>query len=268
MGMSNELKVYIGVTGLSLISSVGILRYNAPEDTKPTIILNSSKLQTSPDIITAQTVLPTREIDIPEVAPTEELLKDEERKEHKSEKIVSEPTPKVVPTSTIAPTRVATPASKLIQTADQKPQIPKPIATPIPTEIAFAAISLNETKTPVISNPLPNSISIEQIVVKTPTLTPKREYKIDDYITMFAETAGISFAYAKQIANCESGLIPTSRNASGASGLWQIMLPLHNEEFTKRGWNPEVDWRDPYKNTVVAMALLKTPQGLNHWNCA
>lgn len=89
---------------------------------------------------------------------------------------------------------------------------------------------------------------------------------VDAILSWAASQAGISEEYARKIVQCESSFNPKAANpSSGARGLWQIM-PIHAERFTKRGWDYYNDWSDPYKNTVIALEVMKE-QGLEAWDC-
>ncbi len=66
-----------------------------------------------------------------------------------------------------------------------------------------------------------------------------------------------------RIAWRESNCQPTARNASGASGLFQLMLPLHADLFTGIGYSPD-QWSDPYVNIAVARHLYDMA-GMSPW---
>ena len=68
---------------------------------------------------------------------------------------------------------------------------------------------------------------------------------------------------AQAIAWRESRYQPWARNPSGASGLFQIMLPLHARRFTAAGYAPE-QWSDPAVNVTVAYQLFQE-QGWQPW---
>jgi TP901 family phage tail tape measure protein len=63
------------------------------------------------------------------------------------------------------------------------------------------------------------------------------------------------------IASAESGLDPTARNPSGASGLFQIMMPLHQALVDRAGGNVF----DPVTNAKVAKMLYEE-DGLAPWS--
>lgn len=65
------------------------------------------------------------------------------------------------------------------------------------------------------------------------------------------------------IADRESSDNPAARNSSGASGLFQIMLPLHDDMFYAAGYSPS-QWADPYANTRAAGQLVLS-SGLAPW---
>lgn len=62
------------------------------------------------------------------------------------------------------------------------------------------------------------------------------------------------FEWAKATAWRESRYQPWARNQSGASGLMQLMLPLHASRFTAVGKSP-AEWADPVANLLAARAL-------------
>lgn len=71
-------------------------------------------------------------------------------------------------------------------------------------------------------------------------------------------------AKARRIINRESRNIPTARNASGASGCWQTMLPLHAKVYRAVGCSP-AQWSDPRCNTLVAAHLYRAA-GWSPWS--
>ncbi len=71
-------------------------------------------------------------------------------------------------------------------------------------------------------------------------------------------------AWAKRIVWRESRNTPTAYNRSGASGCFQMMLPLHNRRFTAVGCSPS-QWTDPACNTKAAWHLYQET-GPSPWN--
>ena len=63
--------------------------------------------------------------------------------------------------------------------------------------------------------------------------------------------------WATRIMWRESRHTPTARNSSGASGCWQLMLPLHNGRFTAVGCSPQ-RWSDALCNNLAAYSLFAT----------
>lgn len=61
----------------------------------------------------------------------------------------------------------------------------------------------------------------------------------------------------------ESNWNPYARNRSGASGCFQLMLPLHNRLFRSAGVDPAW-WSHPLVNTWVAMHLYRS-SGTSPW---
>lgn len=76
--------------------------------------------------------------------------------------------------------------------------------------------------------------------------------------SVFGDTCG----KAIRIATCESGLDPHAYNRSGASGLFQIMMPMHADLFD----NPEDVW-DPWKNSQVAYNMSSGGWDWSAWEC-
>lgn len=69
--------------------------------------------------------------------------------------------------------------------------------------------------------------------------------------------------WATAIAYRESRCIPTARNSSGASGLFQLMLPLHSQLFIDTCG--AVDWTNPECNIRTAYSLFRS-SGRSPWN--
>jgi hypothetical protein len=65
------------------------------------------------------------------------------------------------------------------------------------------------------------------------------------------------------VAYRESHWDPAARNASGASGLFQILLPLHDDLFTALGVPPSA-WSDPNWNALTARELYNG-SGIAPW---
>lgn len=70
-------------------------------------------------------------------------------------------------------------------------------------------------------------------------------------------------AWAKRIVWRESRNTPTARNASGASGCFQMMLPLHSRRFSAVGCSPAA-WADPVCNVRAAWTLY-AEAGTSPW---
>ncbi len=66
-----------------------------------------------------------------------------------------------------------------------------------------------------------------------------------------------------EVAGRESHWDPGAQNGSGASGLFQIMLPLHNDLFYALGVSPAA-WGDPYWNAQAARELWNS-SGIAPW---
>ena len=65
------------------------------------------------------------------------------------------------------------------------------------------------------------------------------------------------------VAGRESHWDPGAQNSSGASGLFQLMLPLHDDLFYALGVSPD-SWSDPYWNAQAARELWNSA-GITPW---
>ena len=65
------------------------------------------------------------------------------------------------------------------------------------------------------------------------------------------------------VAGRESHWDPGAQNSSGASGLFQLMLPMHDDLFSALGVSPDV-WSDPYWNAQAARELWDS-SGVAPW---
>lgn len=64
------------------------------------------------------------------------------------------------------------------------------------------------------------------------------------------------WGWAERVMWRESRHIPTARNRSGASGCFQVMLPLHARRFTAVGCT-SAQWADPWCNAAAAWTLYR-----------
>lgn len=64
------------------------------------------------------------------------------------------------------------------------------------------------------------------------------------------------WSWAERIMWRESNHVPTARNASGASGCFQMMLPLHAGRFRAVGCSP-ADWTNGWCNAAAAYNLYR-----------
>lgn len=71
-------------------------------------------------------------------------------------------------------------------------------------------------------------------------------------------------AWAKRIVYRESRNTPSARNPSGASGCFQMMLPLHTRRFNAVGCTA-AEWSNPACNTRAAWHLYQEV-GPSPWN--
>ena len=68
-----------------------------------------------------------------------------------------------------------------------------------------------------------------------------------------------------EVAGRESHWDPGAQNGSGASGLFQIMLPLHDDLFYALGVPPDWwHWASPYWNAQAARELWNS-SGIAPW---
>ena len=76
------------------------------------------------------------------------------------------------------------------------------------------------------------------------------------------------WSWGERIMWRESNHVPTALNKSGASGCWQMMLPLHNNRFRAVGCSP-TQWSDPLCNNKAAYNLYleagTSPWVLTNW---
>lgn len=91
---------------------------------------------------------------------------------------------------------------------------------------------------------------------------PQVSYDAGSMEAIIADVFGPYAAKAIRIATCESGLNPNARNRSGASGLFQVMMPMHADLFDKPS-----DVFDPYANTRAAFSLSNGGTSWSAWVC-
>lgn len=76
---------------------------------------------------------------------------------------------------------------------------------------------------------------------------------------------GPATAKACSVLGCESRGDPQARNRSGASGLFQIMMPLHAGMFEAHGW-PASSVFDGVRNITIAAEIVRGV-GWGAWVC-
>lgn len=79
----------------------------------------------------------------------------------------------------------------------------------------------------------------------------------------FGDAGPSVVACMTNIAGRESGFDPGARNGSGASGLFQLLLPLHNDLFYALGVDPG-NWPNPHWNALAARELWNS-SGISPW---
>jgi Transglycosylase SLT domain len=79
----------------------------------------------------------------------------------------------------------------------------------------------------------------------------------------FDSAGALAVVCMTEVAGRESHWDPGAQNASGASGLFQIMLPLHDDLFSALGVSPAA-WNDPYWNAQAARELWNS-SGIAPW---
>lgn len=79
---------------------------------------------------------------------------------------------------------------------------------------------------------------------------------------VFTDDADWAVSIALRESNCE----PLARNSSGSSGLFQLLLPLHDDLLTAvcPQWDPSVSWSIPWC-AVAAAHLLYEGSGRAPW---
>ena len=124
------------------------------------------------------------------------------------------------------------------------------IVTPTPPEIENSSVGGGEGWGGETVAPLPVASTYDDI--KAPT------GQMADWICWLPWDCGTAIS----VAYCESGGDPNKDNyaGSGATGLFQIMLPLHQGMFDAIGGNPY----NPYDNAQVGYALY-TGGGWSPW---
>lgn len=76
-------------------------------------------------------------------------------------------------------------------------------------------------------------------------------------------TFGPAAPWASSVVVRESGCQPGARNPSGSSGLFQLLLPLHDDLLVAAGCTPD-EWADMRCN-VTAAFLLYQGAGTRPW---
>lgn len=99
-------------------------------------------------------------------------------------------------------------------------------------------------------------------IVDPPPVAPQVSYDAGTMEALIADVFGPNAAKAIRIAQCESGMNPNARNRSGASGLFQIMMPMHADLFA----NPS-DVFDPAANARAAYSLSNGGTSWGAWVC-
>jgi hypothetical protein len=88
--------------------------------------------------------------------------------------------------------------------------------------------------------------------------------QVSDAINSAFGDAGPSVAACMtNIAWRESRFDPGARNPSGASGLFQLLLPTHDDLFYALGVSP-ASWSDPHWNALAARELWNS-SGIGPW---
>ena len=95
---------------------------------------------------------------------------------------------------------------------------------------------------------------ITPVVVGTQTAEASTRGCPAPIVAIIRRDFGRAAGWATAIAWRESRCIPTAHNRSGASGLFQMMLPLHARQFTAVGCSPR-QWSNAYCNTAAAAHL-------------
>ena len=96
------------------------------------------------------------------------------------------------------------------------------------------------------------------------SLPPEQQQAVADYLfpasgcveAMHRVWPQSEWAWGERIMWRESNHTPSARNPSGASGCWQMMLPLHAGLFRSVGCSP-ADWANALCNNRAAYALFR-----------
>lgn len=259
MGQIKEgLKRYstLATVGTGMVLTIDAYQYRdhslvlqALNKVRPQALAANSDNQLSPEVLTAVSS-PVLE-EIVNLSKNQPILENEPTPTYVTvpeKNIKPVTTPNIAKPAQIKPTVVPTKPPVMVQVTPEPVTKPN-IVAPTPTAQKPEAVSK-----PAINNPGPNSIKIEQ-----------RLDNKEDYIALFVKLTGAPRAKVESVMLCESGFNPRAQNASGASGLMQIM-PVHAPRFSKRGWNYESDKFDPIKNLTIAAEIYKE-SGWGPWVC-
>lgn len=122
----------------------------------------------------------------------------------------------------------------------------------------------NKIRTIRATSTTTTTTTLKQITVKPGRPTPPVEspsYEPGTIEALIAESFPVNPALWIAIARCESGLNPNSYNAEGASGLFQIMMPLHKDMLL-----PGENIYDPHVNIRIALSLSHGGTQTGDWN--
>lgn len=147
------------------------------------------------------------------------------------------------------------------------PPQPRAVGTalsPQAKSIAYFVELASITTTTTTVAPTTTTTTLKKIQVKPGRPTPPADspsYEPGSIEALIAKSFPSNPALWIAIAKCESGLNPNAYNAEGASGLYQIMLPLHADMLL-----PGENIYDPNVNIRIALSLSRNGTMTRDWN--
>jgi len=115
-----------------------------------------------------------------------------------------------------------------------------------------------------VSSPPVTQAPTTTIKLVTPTTFPYRHVVRCQVEPLIREIWQTDVEWALRIAWRESRCVPSARNPSGSSGIFQLQLPLHNDLLRAAGCTP-ADWDIPSCN-IRAAWLLYQGAGRRPWH--
>lgn len=131
-----------------------------------------------------------------------------------------------------------------------------PVTTTIPTNTYRLAPPLR-ADSPVPTADIPTGVEEEPRPVSSRRCVGAIESEIESVF-------GAAAPWFASVVVRESGCDPAARNSEGASGLAQLMLPLHGDLFRVVGCDPDTQWSDISCNLRAAFKLYQGA-GVSPW---